>query len=76
MAFEVAGQEVVFEENAVLEGLVPAFDLALGLGMQRGAAHMAHVLGLDPLRQFSGDVAGAIVAEQARLVPDVGLIAA
>ena len=26
LAFEVAGQEVVFEQNAVLEGLVPALD--------------------------------------------------
>ena len=40
LAFEIAGQEVVFEENAVLEGLVPALDLALGLRMERGAAHM------------------------------------
>ena len=40
LAFDVAGQEVVFEENAVLEGLVPAFDLALGLGMEQSAAHV------------------------------------
>ena len=32
---ESAGQIVVLEQDAVLEGLVPAFDLALGLGMQR-----------------------------------------
>jgi hypothetical protein len=76
LAFEVAGQEVVFEQNALLKGLVPAFDLALRLGMERGAAHVAHALGLDPLRQLASDVAGAIVAEQARLVLDVSLIAA
>ena len=29
---EIAGQEVVLEQDAVLEGLVPALDLALGLG--------------------------------------------
>src|SRR5271170_3785381 len=30
LGFEVAGQEVVFQQDAVLEGLVPALDLALG----------------------------------------------
>ncbi len=33
LGLEVAGQEVVFEQDAVLQGLVPALDLALGLGM-------------------------------------------
>ena len=33
MRFEVAGQEVVFEQDAVLERLVPALDLALRLRM-------------------------------------------
>ena len=40
LGFEVAGQEVVFEQDAVFEGLVPALDLALGLGMIGRAAHM------------------------------------
>ena len=30
LAFQVAGQEVVFQQDAVLHGLVPSFDLALG----------------------------------------------
>ena len=55
---------------------MPTLDLALGLGMQRSAPDVAHGLGLDIVGQFSRDVAGAIVAEQARLVVDVGLIAA
>ena len=29
---EIAGQVVIFQQDAVLEGLVPALDLALGLG--------------------------------------------
>ena len=33
LGLKVAGQEVVFQEDAVLEGLVPALDLPLGLGM-------------------------------------------
>ena len=31
LGLEVAGQEVVFQQDAVLQGLVPALDLALGL---------------------------------------------
>ena len=33
LALEIAGQEVMLEQDAVLHGLVPAFDLALGLGV-------------------------------------------
>jgi hypothetical protein len=32
LAFEVAGQEIVLQQDAVFQGLVPALDLALGLG--------------------------------------------
>ena len=75
LALEVTGQEVVLEQDPVLEGLVPALDLALGLGMQRGAVDMAHALRLDPFGQLASDVAGTIVAEQLRLVPHGGGIA-
>ena len=61
LGFEIAGQEVVFQEDAVLQGLVPALDLALGLGMEGRAAHMLHLVGLDVLGQFTSDVAGSIV---------------
>ena len=44
LSLKVAGQVVVFQQDAVLHGLVPALDLALGLGMERRAAHMAHLL--------------------------------
>jgi len=33
LGIEVAGQVVVFQQDPVLEGLVPTLDLALGLGM-------------------------------------------
>jgi len=45
---ELAGQEVVFQQDAVLQGLVPALDLALGLGVVRGAANMGDALALEP----------------------------
>ena len=59
LAFEITGQEVVFQEDAVLKGLVPALDLALGLRVERRAAHMAHALGFNVIGQFASDVAGA-----------------
>ena len=40
LGFEITGQVIVLEQNAVLERLVPALDLALGLRMARGAANM------------------------------------
>lgn len=73
---KVAGQEVVFQEDAVLQGLVPALDLALGQRMSRGTAHMAHLPGLDVFGEFASDLAGAIVAEQLGFVQDVGVVAA
>ncbi|SIT17009.1 hypothetical protein SAMN05421772_1301, partial [Paracoccus saliphilus] len=41
LGFEIAREEIVFQQDAVFEGLVPALDLALGLGMQWAPAHMA-----------------------------------
>ena len=75
LGLEVSGQEVVFQQNAVLEGLVPALDLALGLRVHRGAAHVTHLAGLDVFRQFAGDVTGAVIAEQPRFVQHRGVIA-
>ena len=47
LLLEIAGQKVVFQQYAVLQGLVPAFDLALRLRMEGSAAHMAHPVCLD-----------------------------
>jgi len=33
LAFEISGQLIVFQQNTVLHGLMPAFDFALGLRM-------------------------------------------
>lgn len=63
-SLKVAGQNVVFQQNTVFQGLVPALDLALGLGMHRGTAHIAHPAGLNVFRQFARDVAGTVIAEQ------------
>jgi len=76
LGLKVAGQEVVFQQDAVFQGLVPAFDLALGLRMTRGAAHVAHLLGLDVFGQFARDVAGAVIRQQPGLVQHRGAVAA
>ena len=47
LGFEVLPEEVVFQQDAVLQRLVPAFDLALRLRMEGSAAHMAHPVCLD-----------------------------
>ena len=56
LPFEVARQIIVVEQDAVLQGLVPALDLTLGLGMIRSAAHMLHVFALEPRGQIVRDV--------------------
>ena len=50
LPFEISGQIIVVEQNAVLQGLVPALDLALGLRVIRCAAHMLHALAFEPRR--------------------------
>ena len=57
LLFEITRQIVVFEQDAVLQGLMPALDLALGLGMHRGTAGVVHTLVAEPFCQFSRDVA-------------------
>ena len=47
LGFKIAGQEVVFQQDAVLQGLMPPLDLALGLRVIRCAARMLHALGGD-----------------------------
>ena len=67
LPLQVARQEVMFEQDAVLHGLMPALDLALGLGMMGRAADMLHALFLDVIRQVFRDVRRAVIAEQSGL---------
>src|SRR5580692_8096632 len=48
LTFEIAGQVVVLKQDAVLERLMPALNLALGLRVIRGAADMLHLLAIQP----------------------------
>ena len=54
--------------DAVVQRLMPALDLALGLGVVRCAANMVHALLGEPTREIAGDVVRSIVAEQTRPV--------
>ena len=55
LAFQVAGQEVVFQQNTVLHGLMPALDLTLGLRMVRRTANVIHSLVIEIVGQVGGD---------------------
>ena len=48
LRFQVAGQIIILQQDAVLEGLVPAFDLTLGLGMIWRPTNVAHALLVKP----------------------------
>ena len=76
LLLKITGQEVVLQQDAILQGLMPALDLALSLRMERRTAHVAHPVGLDVFGQFACDVARAIITEQARPVQHVGMVAA
>jgi len=76
VSFEIAWQVVVFQQDAVLQGLVSALDFALGLRMVRCSPDVPHAVVVEPFRQIGGDVARSIVAQEAGFVDDAGLVAA
>lgn len=48
LAFQIAGEELVFQQDTVLEGLMPSLDLALGLWMVGCATNMIHAVVVEP----------------------------
>ena len=74
LRFQITRQEIVFQQDPVLQGLVPSLDFALGLGMIRRTAGVLHALVLQPLSQFSRDITGSVIAEQSWFVNDVNLV--
>ena len=61
LSFKVSGQEVVFQQDAVLQSLVPAFDLALGLGMVRRTTRMCHAFVREVFGEIARDVRWSVV---------------
>ena len=76
LALKITVQVVIFQQNSVLHGLMPALDLALSLRVEWRTADMVHVLPLQPFGQIARDLAGTVVAEQTWFVPDHSLVAA
>ncbi len=49
---EITGQEVVLQQDAVLQGLMPTFNLALCLRVVGSAANVIHALFFQPISEF------------------------
>lgn len=62
LPFQVAWQDVVFQENPVLYGLVTALDLAQGLRDMRRTTDIIHALTLYLVGQIRGGLRCAVVA--------------
>ena len=63
LVFQITWQEVFFQQNAVLLGLMPPLDLPLGLRVIWCTANVIHAFVVKPLGQLTRDIAGAIIAE-------------
>ena len=75
LGFEVFLEEVVFQEDAVLQRLVPTLDLALRLPMAGSAVDLVDLVLLQPFAEIGGDVTRTVVGQQARPVLDFDLVA-
>ena len=56
LAFEVARQVIMLEQDAVLERLMPALDFTLGLRMVGRSADMLDVLVVQPIGKIARDI--------------------
>ncbi len=61
LAFEVAGQVIVFEQDAVFQGLMPALDLSLGLWMARCTTNMFDISPAQPFGKVACDITRPVI---------------
>jgi len=61
LCFEARREEVVLQQDAVFQGLVPSLDLALCLWIIWRTPDISHFLVTQPFRQAARDVAGSVV---------------
>ena len=61
VGLNIGRQIVVLKQDVVLQGLMPALDFALGLGMVGGATDVIDTLVLEPVREIACDVGRAAV---------------
>ena len=66
LPFKFARQVVIVEQDAVLQRLVPALDLALGLGMEGSAPDVPDAAVLEPFGEVGRKVARSIVRQEPR----------
>ena len=58
---EIARQEVVLQQDAVLEGLMPSFGLSLHLRVLGRTSDMVHAVIIEPFSEFTRDITGPVV---------------
>src|ERR1700739_2401190 len=61
LSFQIARQKVVFQQDAVFEGLMPALDFALGHRMIGRSAKVFDVAVVEPFREVARNIAGTVV---------------
>ena len=61
LRLQICWKEVVLQQNAVLQGLVPSLYLALCLRVIWPPPDVPHLLNAQPFGQLTRDVAGSIV---------------
>jgi len=76
LAFEISRELVVFEQDSVLQRLVPTLDLALGPPWVRRATDIAHAVVFAPFNQVTRDMGRAAVVERPGFMDCLGVVAA
>jgi hypothetical protein len=66
LGFKVFLEEVVFEQDAVLERLVPAFDFPLRLRVTRSTMELADLVFLQPFTKVGSDITRTIAPTEGR----------
>ena len=61
LRFQICREEVVVQQNAVFQGLMPSLDLALCLRVIRCPPDVSHFVVTQPSSQLARDVDGSVV---------------
>ena len=64
LGFQVFPEEVVFQQNPVLQGLMPTLDFSLCLRVAWSAMDLLHSLVIQPFAQIFGNITGAITPSE------------
>ena len=68
LAFHITWYVVVFQQDTVLEYLMPPLNLALGLCMMGRATNMIYAVLIEPFGKFGSNVIGTIIRQQPWLI--------